>query len=147
MLRITTPIPWIPLSWSGYNKATEGDLISGMVVTVKDGTGNQVAKAAGGRFRGFIFSEMSAQLDESLSGAPPAVISGGATVTVFRHVLPDGSALAAGDFVTTGTGVNAGRLVKATIGGTTPTAETALVGKVQEVHGNAVKIKSFPATT
>lgn len=126
-----------------YDPATGGDLMSGMVVTVTDG--NKIARANGGRFRGTLFSEASADLNESLNAAAPAVIVGEALIKVLNKSLNQTATFAPGDFLTTTNGRLTPVARDATTGAIT-TAENAIVGSVQEVHGNGIKFRQFTPT-
>lgn len=136
------------LSWGTYNKTTSGDFLSGMVVGFQAGTGNVVKKAENEAFHGIMFTENSKDLDESLGGAPPTVIVGGATLFVRKTALNPLATYAAGNYLTSGTGTNAnglslaGRLVPE---GGSPVA-AARVGRVQEVHPDGILMRLYPPT-
>lgn len=134
------------LSWGSYNKTTDGDFLSGMVATVKANTGNEVAKASsgvrGGRFRGVIFTEVSKDLDESLGGAPPTVITGPATLFIRKSALKAGATYVAGNYVRAGdAGADAGRMVDQ---GATPGVDT--VAFIQEVQTDGILVKLYQPT-
>ncbi len=131
------------LSYGAYDQDTEGDIISGMVAGIRTGTGNEIKKANGGAFRGVFFTEVSKDLDESEGGAPPTVIVGNALLFIRKRALVAGQAYTAGQYVTTGTGANAGRLVPE---GATPDVR-ARVGQVQEVQADGILMRLFPPTT
>ena len=131
------------LSWGSYDKTTNGDFLSGHVVTIKAGTGNEVAKATGGAFRGIMFTENSSELDESLGKSVPSVIVGNTLLRIFRRSLKAGHPYAPGEYVTSGTGADAGLLVNVTRDAsnviTTPT--NAIVGFVQEVTDGWITVR------
>lgn len=130
------------LKWGTYDQATEGDIISGMVAGIRAGTGNEVVKAAATRFRGVFFTEVSTDLDESEGGGPPTVITGPALLFIRRRALVEGQAYTAGQFLTTGTGANAGRLVPEGAD-----SGVARVGQCQEVQADGILVRLFPYTT
>lgn len=94
-----------------YDLAESGPLMSGMVATVRDG--NVAIAATGGKFRGFFHSEVSPDIDDTLSGAPAGVVvsNGSGKARIYQKALVEGMDYPKGAWVTSGTGVNAGRLV------------------------------------
>lgn len=130
------------LSYGAYDMETDGQIISGMVAGIRAATGNEVVKAANTAFRGVFFTEVSSDLDESAGGAPPTVIVGPALLFVRKRALVTGQAYTAGQYVATGTGANAGRLVPE---GGGPVA-AARVGIIQEVQADGILMRLFPAT-
>lgn len=128
------------LSWGSYDKETDGPFLSGMVVGLTNG--NEVVKAAATPFRGIMFTEVSDEIDESLGGAPPTVIVGGATLFIRRRALSPTASYAKGQYLTSGTGADAGRLVPE---GATPNLEHR-VGYVQDVYTDGILMRLFPPT-
>lgn len=139
------------LSYGAYNKATEGPIISGMVGSVRTGTGNEAlpAGAAPARagFHGIFFTEVSDELDESAGGAPPTVIVGPALLFIRKRALVANQAYTAGDYVTYGTvaNVSVGRLIPEGAAGAATGAGTR-VGHVQEVQADGILMRLNPAT-
>lgn len=136
------------LSWGAYNKTTDGDFLSGMIASIRTGTGNEIVRAdstvRGGRFRGIIFTEVSKDIDESLGGAPPTVITGPATLFIRKSALVAGATYTAGGYLKAGTGAtNAGRLT-ASSSGTEPDDDT--VAFIQEVQTDGILIKLYQPT-
>jgi len=129
------------LTYGAYDRTVDGDIISGMVAGIRTGTGNEVVKAAATAFRGVFFTEVSAELDESAGGAPPTVITGNALLFIRKRALAAGQTYTAGQYLTTGTAGNAGRLVP---GGS---ADNTRVGVVQEVQADGILMRLFPPTT
>jgi hypothetical protein len=133
------------LSYGAYNKATDGQIISGMVAGIRTNTGNEAIQAghasAKAGFHGVFFTEVSDDLDESEGGAPPTVIVGPALLFIRKRALVTGQAYTAGQYVTYGTGGNAGRLIP---GGTA--AGVDAVGHVQEVQADGILVRLFPPT-
>jgi hypothetical protein len=130
------------LSWGAYDRAVDGEFLSGMVVGIVAGT-NEVRKANGaGGFHGIMFTENSDTIDESLGGAPPTVIVGGATLFIRKTALLPTASFAVGDYVTTSTVADEeGFLVD------TATATGAnIVGRVQEVSSDGIVMRLYPPT-
>lgn len=132
------------LSWEGFDRAVSGDFLSGMVVGIQAGTGNQVKKANAEPFHGIMFTENSAVIDESLGGAPPTVIVGGATLFIRKTALDDAATYAPGEYLTSANGKLVPVARDASLNITTP--DNAIVGFVQEQHTDGILMRLNPPT-
>lgn len=124
------------LTWGDYDVETEGEVWSGMVVTLQNG--NRVALAQGGPFRGLIFTERNSVLDESLGGSPPSVFVGNGLMRVKMSALDKEAEYAAGEYLTTGSD-KPGVLIPSAV--TAPDETT--VGAVQDVETNGIILRLF----
>lgn len=126
-------------TWGDYDPEVEGDVWSGMVVTLQNG--NRVALAQGGAFRGLIFTERNRVLDESLGGSPPSVFVGNGLMRVKMTALDNTAAYAQGGYLTTGA-AKPGVLIPE---GASP-VEEARVGVVQDLETNGIIMRLFSPT-
>lgn len=133
------------LSWGNWKLSIDGSFLSGQAVTLKGGNTNEVAKAGpgvnGGRFRGLMFTECSAEVDDTQAGSPPTVFVGGQGALAFVRK----TALAAGNFapgedVLAAAGGFLGRAAAGT------TSQEARIGTVQEVQVDGILMHLNPAT-
>jgi hypothetical protein len=130
------------LSWGTYTIAADGEFLSGMAVGIKAGTNEVIRFTGANGFHGIMFTEKSNTIDESLGGAPPTVIVGGATLFIRKTALRAGVTFAVGDYVTCGSG--AGQPGFLANGGTVFTTNT--VGRVQEVASDGIVMRLYPPT-
>lgn len=137
------------LSYGAYSKATDGEIISGMVAGIRTGTGNEAlpagAAAAKTGFKGVFFSEVSSELDESAGGAPPTVILGQTLLFVRKRALVANQAYTAGQYLTYGTGANAGRLIPEGAATAASGAGTR-VAHCQEVQADGILVRMQPSS-
>ncbi len=127
------------LTWGDYDPDVEGEVWSGMVVTLQNG--NRVALANGGAFRGLIFTERNRVLDESIGGSPPSVLVGAGLMRVKMSALDSTAAYAAGQYLSTGA-EKPGVLIPAP--GTA--TDTNTVGVIQDVESNGIIMRLFAPT-
>lgn len=102
------------LHW-GERTIEDGILHAGMVATVVNG--DEVAPADGGRFRGILFTPVDMDIDDTASGhsGPTVVVSNGSGKGfVNNKALVADLDYAGGQYLTSGTGENIGRLVPQT---------------------------------
>lgn len=142
------------LRYGAYDKAADGEIISGMVAGIRTGTGNEALPAGGANakagFHGVYFTEVSSELDESAGGAPPTVIVGPALLFIRKRALVANQAYTAGDFLTYGTvaGTSVGRLIPEGAAGAATAGEGTVgrLGHVQEVQADGILFRLRPAS-
>ncbi len=144
------------LRYGGYNKATDGEIISGMVAGIRTGTGNEALPAGGVNAKagahGVFFTEVSSELDESAGGAPPTVIVGPALLFIRKRALVAGQAYPAGSYVTYGTNAGGlgvvGRFIPEGAVNAAPAGAGTVgrLGHIQETQADGILVRLFPPT-